>query len=99
MDKSQLTFKCRQILKHNKNRYLNAEDKHFLLTEILPWHENYDEKVGCGVKDIVVNFYKDERRHFTNWCFYLIRKDGTKTYMSYVHSIANKPNYLCKEDY
>ena len=97
MNKSQLTQKCKEIRDRNKYKYLNDEDKQFLLNEILPWHEEYKEKIGCGIDKITVELYKDEERKFSTWCYYLIRKDGTKIDFSYTHCIANKPKELCKK--
>lgn len=96
MNKSQLTQKCREIRDRNKYKYLEGEDLEFILNEILPWHEEYKEKVGCGIKNIIVEMYKDDIRKFTSWCFYIIRYDDSKTDFSYTHCIANKPKSLCK---
>lgn len=98
MNKTQLTAKCREIRDKYKYKYVEGEDLDFLLKEILPWHENYEEKTAGGIKYITVKTYKDVVNGFTSWCFYIIHDDNSEIDWSFTHCIANKPKNLCIKD-
>lgn len=53
---------------------------------LLQYHPNKDEKIGCGIKHFKVD-YKD---HGTT-CFYVVRKDDTHASFSYPTCIDNIP--------
>lgn len=92
MTRRELTNKCREIRDNNKWKTLNEEDFNFLMTEIFPYHDKWEEKKGCGVKSIIVRITEP----YKNFGFYLVRKDGTMTDISYTWPIANRPDELCK---
>jgi len=98
MNKSQLTAKCRSIRDKYKYKYVVGEDLEFLLREILPWHEKYEDKIRGGIKHIIVKPYVDNERMFISWCFNIVHDDNTEVDWSYTHCIANKPKYLCVKE-
>ena len=49
MTRKELTNRCREIRDNNKWKTLNEDDFNFLMTEIFPYHEKWEEKKGCGV--------------------------------------------------
>lgn len=69
---------------------LTREDKRWLY-RLFENHPEWKKKKGVGIKDII--------RRKTMWgnkCFYLIRKDGSETDISYKVCIIGKPTKLAE---
>lgn len=81
MNKTQKTIKCREIL-HNTRRFVDDESARFLLGQIFPNHPEWDEKQGIGVDHLEVRPDGHGGR-----CFYIVRRDGSFTDISFVASI------------
>lgn len=78
------------------NRYGNGEtvtefDSDVLMS-LLERHPKADKKIGCGVK----RFYKD-RTDMPTSCFWVERKDGSKTDFSYLTALRAKSKSLYQE--
>ncbi len=59
------------------------------ICELLKRHPEYDDKIGVGIKEIVIRLdgYWGKTR-----CFHIKRIDGTETDFSYLHCIDNDTN-------
>lgn len=59
--------KCREILyKYPCDTPIDNNDFIFLMENILPSHPKYHNKIGCGVKSIVIK----ETDYYNNKCFF-----------------------------
>jgi len=65
--------------------FLLPEDKQWLLS-LFSNHPEWPEKKGVGVADI-----QRKRTRWGNYCFWIIRADGSQTDISYNHCISGKP--------
>ncbi|CAM4395165.1 DCL family protein [Pseudoalteromonas maricaloris] len=71
----------RRISSYSSGVIMTLEDKVFF-ESLFTLHSEYDEKVGCGIRDIEVglDFHK-------NKCLFIIRKDNTKVSISWRHCV------------
>lgn len=60
------------------------------LAALLNRHEEKDEKVGSGIAYFEVNKPPADTPPFSTRCFWLIRKDGSRIDVSYVHCLKPK---------
>lgn len=71
-----------QIL-HNKGYQngdkLNPEDEKLVLEKVLEYHPDKEAKLGCGVDYLMIDAHSDHQVS----CFFVVRKDGSKTDFSY----------------
>jgi len=86
MTKKEKINKCREILHKYPFgvKILNPDEIEFLLS-IFEGHTEWDSKRGVGVDYITTELTK-----FNQKCFYLHRVDGSKTDISFTHSITNR---------
>lgn len=86
MKKQEKLKKCKEILhKYSINsKITNFDDLEFLLS-VFEGHDEWDLKKGCGIDYIQVEYTQ-----YRNKCFYIYRTDGTKTDISFNHSINNR---------
>lgn len=78
----QLYKATNKILHHNEYQLgdkLNTEDEKFILEKILVHHQDKEAKVGCGVDYVMIDSHAEHQVS----CFWVVRKDGTKTDFSY----------------
>lgn len=88
MTKKELTQRCRKILENEVGVEITGGDFSFLMTEIFPYHNRWNEKKGVGVDKICVAIApKDDYKKQTR-CFKIIRSDGTCTDISFTKCIA-----------
>ncbi|XP_057861419.2 DNA-directed RNA polymerase V subunit 1 isoform X1 [Cryptomeria japonica] len=67
--------------RYNSGDRLWPEDEREVLEKVLIHHPEAEAKMGCGVDFIVV----DNHAQFSSTrCFYIVRKDGTRTDFSYL---------------
>jgi hypothetical protein len=82
-----------EYFKSMLNRYRNGQtvvgDDHDILLALLERHPEADKKIGCGVNRL----YKD-KTDMPKSCFWIERKDGSKTDFSYRTAIAAKGKSL-----
>ncbi len=71
----------RRINPYSPGSIMTLDDKAFF-EALFTLHSEYDEKVGCGIKDIEVGL--DFHR---NRCLFIIRKDGSKVVISWRHCV------------
>ena len=89
MNKSEKTKKCKEILyKYPIGQRINLEDSKFLWS-IFEGHENWDIKRGYGIKYFTV----ENPSGYKSRCFFILRKDGTKTDISF-HQAITKRNIM-----
>ncbi|GAB2222430.1 hypothetical protein Drorol1_Dr00013648 [Drosera rotundifolia] len=74
---------ARRILHGKKYQFgdkLNHRHHRALTMLLLPYHPDYEEKIGCGVDYITIGHHPqfEESR-----CFFIVRKDGTVVDFSY----------------
>lgn len=84
MTKKEKTEKCRYILYSYKGKVEFIDDIEFLYS-IFECHDNWEQKKGCGVD----YFYVGKTEFRNNYCFYIMRTDGTSTDISFTKSIVN----------
>lgn len=85
MNKSQKLQKCREILNNaTLGERINLEDSKFLW-KIFEGHEHWEQKRGCGIK-----YFTVEKSDYKNRCFFIYRKDGSKTDISFHQSITKR---------
>ena len=90
MTKKELTQRCRKILENAVGVEITGSDFSFLMTEIFPYHNRWDEKKGVGVDKVYVAIApKDDYKKQTR-CFKIIRSDGTCTDISFTKCIARR---------
>ena len=71
-----------KIKKANKGKLLQGEDLTIIL-ETIKFHDNYQKKVGCGIKDIgVFKTPKGFQVNDSDFCFWVIRTDGSREEIS-----------------
>ena len=71
---------------HNFGEVIKGEEAE-IISELLTWHPDADQKIGIGVKLIFIG--KD---NFNGPCFWVLRQDGTKTDFSYRICIYGDPS-------
>jgi len=77
--KKELTEYCRSMLYG-----ITPINYEFLTNELFPMHPEWEQKKGCGVKDILIIDTK-----YGNKCFVIHRIDDTKTDISFTKCITN----------
>lgn len=86
MTKKEKTARCREILYKNPfGGRVDDIDSEFLMNEVFCNHPEFERKVGVGVDFIEVN-----SDGYGGMCFWLVRKDGTTTDISFTASLKNK---------
>jgi hypothetical protein len=74
--------------------YLIGKDFDAVLN-LLKQHPNAEEKIGVGIKDLLVDDSGYGR--YSGKCFHLIRQDGTKENFSYLKCLGHKCNFYNKD--
>jgi len=88
--KKEVTKIIQNILyKYDIEESINNEDQQILL-ELLKYHPDYKQKIGCGILKIKIYITQYKRRGFK-----LIRIDKSSTDFSYIKCITN-PSLLTK---
>lgn len=82
LTKTQKKERCRNIL-HNTRNIVDEQSSAFLLEQVFPNHPEWDEKVGIGVDHLEVRPDGHGGR-----CFYIVRRDGTFTDISFLAAIS-----------
>ncbi|XP_057533818.1 protein DCL, chloroplastic [Amaranthus tricolor] len=66
--------------KYQSGDRLSAEHERTILERLLPYHPEYEKKIGCGVDYITIGYhpqFQDSR------CMFIVRKDGELVDFSY----------------
>ena len=86
MNKTEKISKCREILhKHYSSEKISDNDDIIFLYSIFEGHNDWEQKMGCGVEYITTTNTK-----YGNKCFVIYRLDGTSTDISFMHCITNR---------
>ncbi len=80
--KAEKTKMCRYIL-YNTYKVVDKKSSEFLLEYVFPNHPEWDEKVGVGV-----DHFEVRPDNYGGKCFYIVRKDGSYTDISFVTAIS-----------
>ncbi|XP_062102028.1 protein DCL homolog, chloroplastic-like [Humulus lupulus] len=59
---------------------LSDEHENVILEKLLPFHPDYETKIGCGVQSIKLGFHPEFKR---TKCLFVVRKDGESVDFSY----------------
>lgn len=85
--KAAITAHCRAIIKGTAtNERVAPEDQGFLL-DLLSYHTEWPSKAGAGVTGITTMVSEHGTR-----CLNLIRADGTRVDISYLHALKHLPS-------
>lgn len=77
---------CRQILyDYDLNQLITTPSDFEFLISVFEGHTEWEQKKGCGIENISVMVTPYKTR-----AFQIIRTDGTKTDISFMHSIKNR---------
>ncbi|MBN9542725.1 MAG: DCL family protein [Alphaproteobacteria bacterium] len=76
--KSAITYVQSVLKKYIDGDILEESDKLFII-DLLALHPQKDEKIGCGVANILYDYSPD----FRSRCLYIIRTDGSKIQFSW----------------
>ena len=71
------------LYKYNIGDYVNSRDRQILL-DLLKYHPNYEQKIGCGISGFKIYITQYKRRGFM-----LIRINRSSTDFSYIKCITN----------
>ena len=82
--KKSLIDRCREILYKYNDKVTNPDDYNFLI-ELFNKHPNHTQKIGAGIDYIYVKPNKDFP---STRCFYIYRKDGSFTDISFNECIS-----------
>jgi hypothetical protein len=85
MTKAEEKIKFKKILNQG---FLTRENK-LDLVALFKKHPYYKIKIGSGAKDIIV-----EKTKYGNNCFFILRKDGTQTDISYLQCINGESSKI-----
>ncbi|PSR99775.1 Protein DCL like [Actinidia chinensis var. chinensis] len=66
--------------KYGSGDRLSPEHEKTILEKLLPYHPEFEEKIGCGVDYITVGYHPDFE---TSRCMFIVRKDGELVDFSY----------------
>ncbi|PSS31428.1 Protein DCL like [Actinidia chinensis var. chinensis] len=66
--------------KYESGARLSPEHEKTILEKLLPYHPEFEEKIGCGVDYITVGYHPDFE---TSRCMFIVRKDGELVDFSY----------------
>ncbi|KAL9691859.1 hypothetical protein QQ045_012286 [Rhodiola kirilowii] len=85
----------RMILHSNKyesGERLSTENEKTILERLLPYHPEYEKKIGCGIDYLTVNYHPDFE---SSRCLFIVRKNGEVVDFSYWKCIKGliKKNY------
>ncbi|KAF8405018.1 hypothetical protein HHK36_009914 [Tetracentron sinense] len=78
--------------KYGSHEKLSPEHEKRILERLLPYHPEYEKKIGCGIDHITIGYHPD----FENSrCLFIVRKDGELVDFSYWKCIKGliKQNY------
>ena len=85
--KAAITVRCQAIIKATAtNERVAPEDQDFLL-DLLSYHTEWPNKAGAGVTGITTMVSEHGTR-----CLNLIRADGTRVDISYLHALKHLPS-------
>uniref|UniRef100_A0A7N0VJS2 DCL protein n=1 Tax=Kalanchoe fedtschenkoi TaxID=63787 RepID=A0A7N0VJS2_KALFE len=73
----------RMILHSNKYKSgdrLSPENEKTILERLLPYHPEYEKKIGCGIDYLTVGYHPDFE---TSRCLFIVRKNGEVVDFSY----------------
>ncbi|KAF9592382.1 hypothetical protein IFM89_014552 [Coptis chinensis] len=78
--------------KYGSGDRLSPEHEKTVLERLLPYHPEFEKKIGCGVDYIKVDFHPD---FVDSRCLFVVRKDGESVDFSYWKCIKGliKKNY------
>eukprot|EP01018_Ginkgo_biloba_P002441 Gb_38368 [translate_table: standard] len=79
-----LMHSMRKILhfsSYNSGQRLRPEDEREVLEKIVLHHPEVEAKMGCGIDFIMID---NHSKYTSTRCFYIVRKDGTRTDFSYL---------------
>lgn len=66
--------------KYRSGERLSAEHQKSIMERLLPYHPEYEKKIGCGIDYITVGYHPDFE---TSRCLFIVRKDGEMVDFSY----------------
>lgn len=93
MTKAEILAETLRIRNNIPNRkYLNEEDKNWLIENVFKYHPNWNEKSAKPIKGIVVNNMFENPKYANTRCFYLIYKDNTYDNISFRWAIKHIPS-------
>ncbi|XP_010263539.1 PREDICTED: protein DCL, chloroplastic [Nelumbo nucifera] len=78
--------------KYGSGDRLSPEHEKTILDRLLPYHPQYEKKIGCGINYITVGYHPDFEG---SRCLFIVRKDGELVDFSYWKCIKGliKKNY------
>lgn len=82
MNKTEKLKRCREIL-YGTQRFVDECSSRFLIGQVFPNHPEWDEKMGIGIDHLEVR-----PDGYGGRCFFIVRKDGSFTDISFVASIS-----------
>lgn len=83
-------FFTAMLNRYNIGDRVSAEDATDL-SALLERHDEVEEKAGTGITGFEVNIPPKDVPQFSNRCFWVIRRDGTKIDFSIRHCLKPKP--------
>ncbi|KAJ8771754.1 hypothetical protein K2173_026931 [Erythroxylum novogranatense] len=66
--------------KYENGDRLSAEHQQTIVDRLLPYHPEYDKKIGCGIDYITVDHHPDFE---SSRCLFIVRRDGEMVDFSY----------------
>ncbi|KAE8729178.1 Protein DCL [Hibiscus syriacus] len=66
--------------KYGSGDRLNPEHERMILERLLPYHPEFEKKIGCGIDYITVGYHPD---FVGSRCLFIVRKDGELVDFSY----------------
>ncbi|XP_077224492.1 DCL protein (DUF3223) [Tasmannia lanceolata] len=66
--------------KYDSGDRLSAEHEKTILERLLPYHPEFEKKIGCGIDFITVGYHPDFE---SSRCLFIVRKDGEVVDFSY----------------
>ncbi|PIN02248.1 hypothetical protein CDL12_25240 [Handroanthus impetiginosus] len=66
--------------KYESGDRLSPEHERTILQRLLPYHPEYEEKIGCGVDYLTIGYHPDFE---SSRCLFIVRKDGELVDFSY----------------
>lgn len=75
-----LKFTSRNCCRYESGDRLSPEHEKAILERLLPYHPQYEKKIGCGIDYITVGLHPE----FENSrCLFIVRKDGERVDFSF----------------
>ncbi|KAK9163333.1 hypothetical protein Syun_004235 [Stephania yunnanensis] len=66
--------------KYESGDKLNPEHEKTIIERLLPYHPEFEKKVGCGIDHITIGYHPDFEK---SRCLFIVRKDGELVDFSY----------------